>query len=87
MASEDEVLERIRKVTERALEDAVFEAQLAEDPWGVAAGYDVTREDTATALGLEPSAPDTEVAEALRERVARTDWGGKLPDEVLDSIP
>jgi hypothetical protein len=87
MASEDEVLGKVRKVTELALEDTEFEARLAEDPWGVAATYGFTREDAATALGLDPSAPDAEVAEALRERVARTDWGRELPDVVLDSIP
>jgi hypothetical protein len=87
MASEEEVLSKVREVTERALEDTEFEARLAEDPWGVAATYGFTREDAATALGLEPSAPDAEVAEALKKRVARTDWGRELPDEVLDTIP
>jgi hypothetical protein len=84
---EGEVLAKVEELLARASADSDFEAQLARDPWGTAETEGITRADTAAALSLPADATDDEVAEALRARVAQTDWGRKLPDEILDEVP
>jgi hypothetical protein len=87
MPEERVVLEKVRMVVDRALEDPEFEQRLSEDPWGTAETVGLSREEAVTALGLEPESSDRDIGEVLRDRVTQTNWGRGLPDEILDRIP
>ena len=75
-----DVVQRIADLLDRAAGDPELEAALRQDPWSVAEAEGISRDETKSALDLHPGATDTEIAEALNQRVSHS-----LPN--LDKIP
>ena len=78
--AQPEIVQRIAELLDRAGGDPELEAALRQDPWAVAEAEGISREQTKNALDLHPEATDTDIAEALNQRVSHS-----LPN--LDKVP